>query len=1014
MSITHLLKLSSTLLLLFTLVVATGSHITHLLAASDNSPSFAFVDRKTLLPPALDEAGIAWFALGDGGALLVRHNAGIYVVHDGVADLLVSNGQTFPDGKTADISRIDVYGASPTRVFLRQLPEPFVGDSQEAFYRWDTGELTPVPKPENGDFNLFINDGNGRFLAQVAIFEDDFGEQVIVGSRFYITDGFSEGPSYSVTDGTQTVVHITQDGGLLVQEERAVGGQFTKRYFWEGTRSGEVATNGGSNSVNLEFMAANPAGDVLLRRENLSEFVYELLLYPAAGGAVKIAEAGSGKPYRDLYWPSSPFNNAIARVTQEGAVIFLAIPSGAAQNAYGFFTGPNPATDRFGGDFMAGFGQNGEILDVFDLRGELMSARARLDDASVVQVVGRSGPPGPIQWTQEFGGAWPTPTHWNPAGVPGPGDDLLFALPSEYTVEIDQRQARSAQVEAGVVTFEGNELGLSGPLNIGRNATLNVDLDRMQVNGLTVGNLPPQTAGTADEALLQIYGSTHFTATTSTVVGQAGSGQIDLDNASVATQELLIGRSAPGSVAIRGANGRWDTVSVAVGAGMTGTLFILDGGVLTSEETVIGHGSSPGNFRSQMSIDQGNQPAEFSNWSNSGSLTIGANHPGALQIEGGAQALIDGATRLATVAHPNLSFPDGLIDVRSPGTEMTETSFLKIEGDASLGMAQGAQAQIQISDGGLAEFGKNLNLGVEPGSSGVVLVQGVNSKGARSILDAGTSPYLCRVGMGGAGTVAVREGGQMICAGMLISDGPQSFGQVAITGKSGEENSQLIVDGVLCVGGFTLCGSTNGITGTLLIQQGGEVQADTLAVGSKGQVSGSGTIRLAQNAIVAGKIEPGVNLQEPLVRRANLAESQPERALDAEHGTKQAAAPGRLRLEGSVAISSTGVIELAIWGATPDLQSALVISGNLSLNGGALIVNFGNGYAPQRGDTFELISASGSISGAMPEVVFTGIAPGFLVRLESGDGSIRIVAENDGVSTTPKATDPIYLPYIAR
>jgi hypothetical protein len=992
-----------------------GLRISTLLAAEwhgNDGPRFAFVDRQTLLPPSLPAEGIVHVYLGREGTLVVRHGNSLYLISAGAATTIVTHGQQFPDGVTADISRIYVYAVSPTKAFLRQPPEPFVPESTERFYLWDGEELSTLVKPQDTDFNLQLNDGAGRFLGTEPIFEDDFGEQVIVGSRFFITDGVTEGQSHHVTSGAQTVVHITPDGGLLVQEETASGGQFVKRYFWAGARSGEVATNGGSTNVNLDFMAANPAGDVLLRRTT-DATMYELLLYPASGGSpTLVAEAGIGKPYEQFFWPGSPFNNASAVVTQEGAAIFLAIATGAGQNQYAHFTGPAPATDRFGGEFFDAFGQNGIVLDVYELRGEYMTARAQLDDDTIVQVVGRSGPPAPIRWTKELVGAWPTPDHWTPNQVPGPNNDTLFALATEYTVEIDQREVRSVQVTDGTANFQGNALTVNGPLTIGRSATLYVNMDRMQVNGLTVGNLPPLVATTNDEAMLRIFGGTHFTATASTVVGNGGAGIIELDNAAVTTDELLIGRNAPGVVQLSGADGQWDTISLAVGAGVTGTLFIIDGATLASETTVIGHSDTPGNFPGSIAIDQANQPAQFTNWTNDGPVTIGANLPGVLQLNTGGKAVIQGMTQVGTVAHPSNPSPDGLIDVRSPQAQEPHNSFLVLADKASFGMADGARAQLQISEGGRVKIGKDLNLGVAAGSTGSILVAGFNIHLNRSTLLAGTEPaYVCRIGVNGRGIVTVSEGAQMSCTNMLIGNEPGSSGTVMVLRQGNNLGAKLSVGGAICVGGFALCGTTNGITGTLRLEHGGQVFANTMVVGSAGTVSGWGTIKLEENAIIAGTVAPSLSLAQPAVQ------TQEDSHLDGWQETNQLAIPSKLSIFGSTSISNTAIVELTVWGVTPELQSTLTISGNLTIDGAALRVNFGNGYAPKRNDVFDLVTATGTLAGDFAKVTITGLQPGFDYQIAREDGTLSLIARSDGVPDTKPDLPTgatIYLPQLLR
>jgi hypothetical protein len=79
---------------------------------------------------------------------------------------------------------------------------------------------------------------------------------------------------------------------------------------------------------------------------------------------------------------------------------------------------------------------------------------------------------------------------------------------------------------------------------------------------------------------------------------------------------------------------------------------------------------------------------------------------------------------------------------------------------------------------------------------------------------------------------------------------------------------------------------------------------------------------------------------------------------------------------------------------------------------GRLILNFANGYAPQSGDEFTLLEAS-AFSGD-PEVVISGLEPGFEFSLAFSGGALRLTALNDGVPATGPQNSTIYLPFIIR
>jgi hypothetical protein len=102
---------------------------------------------------------------------------------------------------------------------------------------------------------------------------------------------------------------------------------------------------------------------------------------------------------------------------------------------------------------------------------------------------------------------------------------------------------------------------------------------------------------------------------------------------------------------------------------------------------------------------------------------------------------------------------------------------------------------------------------------------------------------------------------------------------------------------------------------------------------------------------------------------------------------------------GDFTLKSSGLLTLDIAGLTPDLFSQLAIGGFGKFDG-TIDFDFIDGFAPQMGEMFDLISVldGADFSNAIFEI--SGLEPGFQYTATFSDGSFVLTADNDGVSTT--------------
>lgn len=107
------------------------------------------------------------------------------------------------------------------------------------------------------------------------------------------------------------------------------------------------------------------------------------------------------------------------------------------------------------------------------------------------------------------------------------------------------------------------------------------------------------------------------------------------------------------------------------------------------------------------------------------------------------------------------------------------------------------------------------------------------------------APGECWIGYNGYALLEVLDGALFQCNTVFIGNFPGSQGEVYVHGTQAGEAATLDASEYMCVGGSALCGTTNGVPGSLTLQSNGVVFADGLVVGLAGRLRGSGTIFLA-------------------------------------------------------------------------------------------------------------------------------------------------------------------------
>jgi len=1009
-------------------------------AATQAFPPWKFKPVASALPPGTQFDFVR--EVGEQGELVVKYytstaETGITnygVAFGGTLTPIISEGQPAPGGGTFfDTDTFFAYAASPTLVYFTTSVDPF-GDEALRHYRWSSGTLTHLPTQANESYDVTINDAHGKFI---------FKHQVDSNTTQYrITDGVTFSDPITLLNNNvttrQTLIGITADGGFLVHEVISSGTDdcirpvpaspyhpadysSSSRLFWLGSRDGVVVTAGagGGNcsgsGTNIDTPVMNSAGDILSREYtfaydyNIPGFngtqLFTLWLYPGDGSASSVVAQGQHRDDVGPYFFPTP-----KAITEWRQPIFSA--SDSPNGFEKLYTGPNPTTDQFDGDFFAGFGQDGEALTLYHSSEKgYVIVLAQLEDDTYADTIGSAA--GVPSWINPAGGGWGDPANWSSNEVPGSTSETLFNLDAEYTVNVGTHDVGRVRIEGGLVNFDNANLTLLGPLTLGNDAAFDLISGELKTDYLVVGELPPADILNPPTAHVQISNpGTVLSATAVISISHASPGSLFLDDARIDSGSLVIGENFPGSAAMSGQHANWFVGgATAVGYNYTGTLSIESGAFMRSAgEVVIGQGSTLQDYTSLVQVQNLNAslPSFGANWLLGDTLTIGNFLRGELYISDGGSVFLSGEDSILQAglrAHPSPGF-DAFINVDGSNDTETITSTLQSLNDVLLGMADGVGVGVNIFDGGkFSVHSANLFLGFLPGSEVVMTVAGVNRHGAPALVQVqrpigSFESGVCAIGESGAAALTIHSGGKMECGTIRI--GGQAGGQGFVTVDGANGGSSLTTEGGLCIGGdvIGLCGGVEtGSQGTLELQNNASVSAGRgTLVGPGGKIIGSGDIAVGVmgfNVEPGGVIDPGVTVLTP--GRAALASSA-------------AIETGTLSINGDVTLSPTAEVKLDILNLADHDQ--LIVNGNLNLVGGALTLAFDNGFAPKKGDTFEFLVGD-SFTGAFDGIQITGLAPGFEYDWNISGGALVLEALNDGVSTTTGVYQ-LFLPLLVR
>lgn len=374
---------------------------------------------------------------------------------------------------------------------------------------------------------------------------------------------------------------------------------------------------------------------------------------------------------------------------------------------------------------------------------------------------------------------------------------------------------------------------------------------------------------------------------------------------------------------------------------------------------------------------------------------------------GEATALVTGANSLAEAFTITVGDQgQGNLSANNAGTVFAQQNFnvgadgrgeALFSGGAELRMADGgelrvgvrAKGTLTLENGGSALLGENaaIFIGSSVGGEGTLDVRGPDSS------------FFAIFG----GRIAVRENGLLTVREVASLDA-----------------SHLDVEGGAV---FVTEGASATLDGTLSIISGGslEVSGEDSALDTEGFFLAGGLVTLGEGAAMAvrqrsgetarmlgGVVHVGAGAELRVGTLAHEGGTIMGRGtifgavLQSDGFLRPGSSPGILRIEGNYALNG-GKLVLEVNGPTPGLEhDVLIITGDFNFTGGFIELVFTDGFAPQDGQTFELLEISGDTTGT-PVVSVRGLEPGWdfeMVR-DPETGALKVNSLSDGIALPP-------------
>jgi T5SS/PEP-CTERM-associated repeat protein len=537
------------------------------------------------------------------------------------------------------------------------------------------------------------------------------------------------------------------------------------------------------------------------------------------------------------------------------------------------------------------------------------------------------------------------------------------------------------QVTSGV-GYIGNQTGVTGEASV---------YGPLAGTSSTWTNSGDLYIGNAGNGTLNVFERGIVNSDRDLYVGYAGKGALNItDNGAVnsgAFDAIASVGHSPGSmgdVVVDGSSSEWTTAHLIIGKQGTGTLAVTDGSqayagqsftagdageghvtvsdaLLTTNNTIIGRSSG-----SEGTVTLENL-ALWDHYSPMAAdpFVVGDAGAGTLNI------LSDSDVALHFQSLPilgNQAQGIGVVNVDGDGSELVVEAQ-----DMSVGRF--GTGELNITDGGLVLLqgaAADVLVGENPGAEGAVQIAG-----AESTLAASTA----FVGFLGSGLLDVTSGGQLRAAfEVVLAEGEFSTGNAVVDG----DTSQLTVlseNGLLIVGGDGAGSLT--VSGGAIVSAADIVIADGAVSTGNVSVTGLGSRFAGEEILIGNNGVASLTLSDGGVASATLVEINALSSLNG-NGTlngdvtsfglvSPGSSAGALSIDGDFTQAAAGEVLIEL--ASASSFDRLLVTGGVTLDG-ALEVSLIDGFAPQAGQSFDILDWGKTLDGGFAALNLPALAAG--------------------------------------
>ena len=577
-----------------------------------------------------------------------------------------------------------------------------------------------------------------------------------------------------------------------------------------------------------------------------------------------------------------------------------------------------------------------------------------------------------VAWSNATGGNFSDGANWNSGSVPLASDNALFDLGSAgYAVDLGANQTTdqltvsndTVTLNLGGFTYTQTATGLSNSVVVGQDPG---DVGTLTLSNGTIAPANIVIGKTGSTGTLTIAASATVDAGSTVsgsfmIVGDGGTGVVDVTNGGHLIGGAVINSS--GTVNITGPGSIW-TGSTGGFTTITGALNIIGGGSVTNRSSGVSGTVVVDGQNSTWAMD-----GPFGGGVLDVGIGTGKNGPletGTLTIQNGAivsnKGLLMGVTKSG----------NGVITVTGAGSTLNTVggTLVGSNGPGAINILDGATMNSSFSQIAFENSGDVVVDGI--GSSWTDLQTIVIGAGDDSSLtvSGGATVTGASLGVGTASdrsdrvnTVDVGGVGSSLTSNFTLSVGSGSPLGSDFTTVTVHDSGSLSVANKMSVSKGTV-GFVNGGSGT--IGTGAlENAANTLRIHADGDVelNTSQFVTAAQTVLNANNIELAGDLAGTGTINGNLnstgGQVGPGNQIFA--GTVGVSA-GTLTLNGNYAQDVAGGLMIGLGGTTPGQFDLLNVSGTASL-AGTLDVSLLSSFAPALNDTFEILTASGGVTG---------------------------------------------------